>query len=152
MGAIAALAVLIVLVTAASGVAASYHKPQKQSGVTRHCGLFYSGVEWEDAPHIKGHYYAYGIGHMTPAGRLSPCLEGYRLASLALHGKRHPSGFTCTVSAPISSDEHANSGSCYKGSPRNRSKLQYVEWAPETNCAIPDPPYTPATLPSGCHS
>jgi hypothetical protein len=27
-----------------------------------------------------------------------------------------------------------------------------VSWAPEVDCAIPDPPYTPAVLPAKCHT
>ncbi len=147
VGAVVALTTWTVLVPATmSGAAPSPARPTPAAG--RHCGLFYSMVKWVDASHIQGHFYAYGVLHMK-------CLEGFRIATLALYGQRRPSGFKCVVAAPIGSgetQEKPESGSCYKGNPQKKSTLQYVSWAPETECAIPDPPYTPETLPGKCHS
>lgn len=119
-----------------------------------HCGLFQSGVEWVDAAHIKGYFYAYGVIRLScpcgSTGATAKCKSipisqnAYAIAVLALHGQKHPYGFTCAVSPPI------NSGYCTKGT--NVKTVQAVSWAPETDCAIPDPPYTPAALPAMCKS
>ena len=66
--------------------------------------------------------------------------------------KAPDAGFTCVVAAPTSYGEALNSGYCTKGNRHKPGKLKEVVWAPETECAIPDPPYTAETLPAKCHT
>jgi hypothetical protein len=140
VGVIAAAAVtLAVLAGAAGGAAASPKVTLPRGG--KHCGLLHSIIEWEDSPHIVGHLYAYGVIH------IKKCSQGSLIARRALLHTPHPSGFTCYVSPdPIPS------GYCYKGNLHKPKELKVVSWAPETDCAIPDPPYTPETLPPKCHT
>jgi hypothetical protein len=137
---VAAVAASLAVVAVAAGAAASPKKITLPRG-EKHCGLFDSIFEWEDAPHIKGHLYAYGVVH------IKKCSEGSRIARLAILHVHHPSGFTCDVSP-----DPTPSGYCYKGNPRKLKGLKVVSWAPEVDCAIPDPPYTPAVLPAKCHT
>lgn len=119
----------------------------------KHCGLFRAATEWVDAEHIRGYFYSYGVAHMMcHRPRLSIASDPAVIATLAVDGSRHPYGFTCVVSVPASSGEDLHSGSCFKGNPRKPKKLKAVVWGPETECAIPDPPYTPETLPAKCHT
>jgi hypothetical protein len=134
------VASLAVVAFAAGGAAASPKKVTLPSG-GKHCGLLSSIIEWEDAPHIKGHLYSYGVIH------IKKCSEGSLIARRALLHYARPDGFTCDVSP-----DPVPSGYCYKGNLHKPKMLKVVSWAPETNCAIPDPPYTPATLPSKCHT
>ncbi len=118
-----------------------------------HCGLFRAATEWVDAEHIRGYFYSYGVVHMMcHRPHLSVASDPAVIATLAVDGSRHPHGFTCVVSAPTSSGEDLHTGFCYKGNRRRPKRLKTVVWGPETECAIPDPPYTPETLPAKCHT
>jgi hypothetical protein len=43
-----------------------------------------------------------------------------------------------------------DSGYCYKGNRKNRAGVNDVVWAPDSDFADPNPPYTPAVLPAKC--
>jgi hypothetical protein len=119
----------------------------------KHCGLFRAATEWIDAEHIRGYFYSYGVTHMTcHKPHLSIESDPAVIATLAVDGIHHPYGFTCVVSGPTSSGEELHSGYCSRGNPRKPKKVKAVVWGPETECAIPDPPYTPETLPAKCHT
>lgn len=147
------LATLLAALSVVAGVRAAASAGAATPSGSRNCGLFHSAVTWTDSEHIKGYFYAYGVVHLTcPCGAGSPrgchepvpAMNGYVIAELALLGKAHPYGFTCTVSRPV------DSGYCVKGT--TKANAVGVSWAPETDCAIPDPPYTPATMPAMCKS
>ncbi len=128
-------------VSAANGSAArSPHHP-------KHCGLFRSSVKWSDARYIKGYFYNYAVIRLKCHSKHSAASSDPTvIAVLALHGKRHPYGFDCHTSPPV------NGGYCFKGSLSKPATVEDVSWAPEVDCAIPDPPYTPAKLPTKCHT
>lgn len=138
-------AMLVLAGAAALTLAASGAGATAPSGQGKHCGLFQSGREWHENAQTHGHFYSYGVHKMKchVAGHGKPASNPIIIATLGLHGERHPYGFTCTVDPPL------NSGYCYKG---KRARRKYVVWAPEADCADPNPPYTPATLPSKCHT
>jgi hypothetical protein len=119
----------------------------------RHCGLFRASRPWADAEHIKGYFYSYGVVHMEcHHPRIPTASDPAVIATLAVDGTHHPYGFACVVAAPTSYGEALNSGYCTKGNPHKPAALKEVVWAPESECAIPDPPYTPETLPAKCHT
>jgi hypothetical protein len=119
----------------------------------KHCGLFRASKQWADAEHIKGYFYSYGVVQMTcHNSHLPVASDPTVIATLAVDGVHHPYGFTCVVAAPTSYGEALNSGYCTKGNSHKPAQLKEVVWAPETECAVPDPPYTPETLPAKCHT
>lgn len=118
--------------------------PGSPQGRGRHCGLFQSGHEWAENAEIRGHFYSYGVIHMRCK------FDAYlpmRVAVLALHGETHPFGFACTIG-----NAQLGDGWCHKGNVKKRATVKWVVWAPEVDCADPNPPYTPAMLPSKCKS
>lgn len=141
VGVIAAAAVALAVLAGAVGSAAASPTKVTLPRGEKHCGLFTSIFEWEDAPHIKGYFYSYGAVH------IKKCSQAAHIAKLAITHVSHPSGFTCHVSP-----DPLPSGYCYKGNLHKPKTVKEVVWAPETDCAIPDPPYTPATLPAKCHT
>ena len=140
------VAALVLLFSPANGGANTLPKG-------KHCGLFTAVTQWVDAEHIRGYFYSYGVTHMMcHRPHLSVASDPTVIATLAVDGSRHPYGFTCVVSPVASSGEDLHSGSCFKGNPRKPKTLKAVVWGPGTECAIPDPPYTPGTLPAKCHT
>jgi hypothetical protein len=126
----------------------------------KHCALVHSDEQWaEGAPSpITGHWYAVGAYRMPCKGS-AKVAGAANLVVLALavapeHNSAHD-GFHCTVTAPL------NSGYCYTGSLKKAEHAvatgktptnKIVMFAPESECADPDPPYTTyETLPVMCH-
>jgi hypothetical protein len=143
---LAAGAVCLVAVSVALGAlvasAAARSAPHEQ-----HCGLFRSSVKWSDAEYIKGYFYSYNVVRLQCHSKHSVAASDPSvIAVLALHGHRHPYGFDCHVTPVL------EGGYCSKGSPSKPATVKGVSWAPEVDCAIPDPPYTPAKLPAKCHT
>ena len=139
--------VCVVAVSGASGVLAANGIAARSLNHPRHCGLFRSSVKWSDAQHIQGYFYSYAVIRLQchskhSVARSDPSV----IAVLALHGERHPYGFDCHTSGPL------HGGYCFKGRLSEPATVIDVSWAPEVDCAIPDPPYTPAKLPPKCHT
>jgi hypothetical protein len=129
---------------AATGLASS------QLPKATNCGLVQSKQWAEGAPSpITGHWYSIGAYHMPCGGSLGAKV----LTNLALYHTLQSNSsarrfhFHCTVTPPL------NSGYCYTGSLTRPTKAtKYFAFAPESNCADPNPPYTPyETLPTICH-
>lgn len=114
------------------------------------CGLLQAGGSWAENDHIHGHFYAYSVFHIACKSRRDQYLA-YRLAVLTIDGASLPpiaefKGFHCRLG-------DIRSGYCYKGDLHNSAKLVFVSWAPEEDCADPNPPYTAySKLPPKCRS
>ena len=111
---------------------------------SRHCGLFRSAVEWTENAQIHGQFYSYGV--IRVKCRFDALLP-MRVAVLTLHGATRPDGFHCSLLGPT-----LKAGYCYKGNLKKPSKVKWVVWAPEVDCADPNPPYTADPLPKKCHT
>ena len=144
---LAAGAVGLVVMSVALGMLVANAAAAGSTLHEKHCGLFRSSVKWSDAEYIKGYYYSYNVVRLQCHSKHSVAASDPSvIAVLALHGHRHPYGFDCHVTPVL------EGGYCSKGSPSKPATVKGVSWAPEVDCAIPDPPYTPAKLPAKCHT